>query len=382
MGYKTYRYRLNLNEANKQDFANHFGCTRMVYNHFLYQHNNSEVKNYLKIGTLQKELTLLKKNEKYKWLNNVSNMCLQGGLIDLIDAFKRMSIGNGYPNYKTKYDIQSCRFNQFVTNKHTSNPGQTIKIDFKKHKVCLPVVGWLNFYRSKRFNGEIVFATVIKETDDNYYIAITVKEEIKKLVPTTKEIGIDMGLKSYIVGSDGLDIPAPKFFRKSKNKLKRAQRKLNKRKLNSNRYNKQKLVVAKLHKKISNQRNDFLHKLSTKLINENQVISVETLAVKNMVKNHKLALSISDAAWGEFIRQLTYKAEWYGRTLLKIGTFEPSSKMHNKCGYINKELTLKDRIWHCPTCDENVDRDFNASLNILCLGKCPDKEENKTLKKV
>jgi putative transposase len=299
-----------------------------------------------------------------------------------MDGFKRHKTGSGYPNYKEKDGEQTCRFNNYVTN--TKNKDETIRVDFKNHKVLLPTLGWLNFFRSIFFIGKIKEATIIKETDGNYYISICVNQEITKLEPVNKEVGLDLGLKSYIVGSDGTDVKAPKYFRKSKDKLRKAQRKLSKKKIGSNRYNKQKLVVAKLHKKVVHQREDFSQKLSTKIINENQVICLETLKVKNMIQNHKLALSIADASWGKFITMLEYKANWYGRTILKIDTFEPSSKTRHKCGYINKELKLEDREWTCIECGTHHDRDLNASINIYCVAKCPDIEEtiDKNIKKV
>ena len=380
MAYKSYRYRLKLNNKTKAKLQNNFGCSRFIFNHFLYEISNRKECEFIPTATeLNKRLTSLKKEKEFSWLNEVSNMNLQSAVIDLMYGFKRHKTGSVYPNYKEKDGEQSCRFNNYITN--SKNKAETIRVDFKNHKVLLPTLGWLNFFRSNCFSGKIVEATIIKETDGNYYISICVNQEIIKFKPVNKEVGLDLGLKSYIVGSDGTDIKAPKFFRKSKDKLRKAQRKLSKKKVGSNRYNKQKSVVAKLHKNVANQREDFLQKLSTKIINENQVICLETLKVKNMIKNHKLALSIADASWGKFVNMLEYKANWYGRTILKIDTFEPSSKTCHKCGYINKELKLEDREWTCVGCGAHHDRDDNASIIIYCVAKCPDKEEE-NIKKV
>jgi len=204
---------------------------------------------------------------------------------------------------------------------------------------------------------------------------VLVDTEIPKLVKIDKEIGIDLGITHFITDSDGIKIDNPKYLRKSEKLLAKHQKRLSKKVKGSNRYNLQKEKVAKIHYKITNQRNDFLHKLTTKLINENQVIYLETLNIAGMVKNHKLAKSISDASWSEFVRQLIYKALWYGRQIIQIGMFEPTSKKCNVCGYINKELTLNDREWTCPDCGEFHDRDHNASINIKKTGQGRSKDD-------
>ena len=207
-----------------------------------------------------------------------------------------------------------------------------------------------------------------------YFASILVDTEILKLTSTNKEIGIDLGIKHFIIDSDSTKIDNPKYLIQSQKLLAKHQRRLSRKVKRSNRYNSQKLKVRKIHYKISNQRNDFLHKLSSKLINENQVIYLEDLNVAGMIKNHKLAKSISDASWSEFVRQLIYKANWYGREVIQIGRFEPTSKKCNVCSYINNELKLEDREWLC-ICGVLHDRDINAAINIKKTGQGMPKED-------
>ena len=390
---KGNKYCLKLNKTQKAEIDKIFGCTRFVYNFFLNAKNDlfSEDDAHLNYDTMQSLLTPLK-NECYDWLNEPPISTLQNSLRDLDTAHKRFFEGKSeYPKFKNKYSRQSTRINNILANPLSKNPQYTIQVDMKKHKILLPKLGWLNYCRNKRLYGKIINVTISKDTDGKYYISILTENEVNiKPKETTKEIGIDLGLKSFIVASDGEKINAPKYFKKSKRKLALEQKKFNRKdnykpietedgcyeRKSSNRRNKQRLVVAKIHKKVSNQRNNFLHNLSSRLINQNQVICLETLAVKNMIKNRKLSAAIADASWGEFVRQIEYKGVWNNRIILKIGRFEPSSKTCHKCGFVKEDLTLKDRFWTCGGCGAEHDRDDNASIYILCVAKTPDIENN------
>ena len=200
-----------------------------------------------------------------------------------------------------------------------------------------------------------------------FFISIVTDYTPKKLSKSDKKIGIDLGLKHFLITSDGRKIPLPKWFKKTETLIKRVQRKLSRKQKRSKRYEKTRQRLAKLQLKIANQRLDFLHKLSKKLIDENQVIAIESLCVKGMIRNHKLAKYIANASWGKFLKLLKYKAEWYGRTILSVDRFAPTSKMCNKCGYIKQDLKLSDRVWTCPRCKTYHDRDINAAQNILEL---------------
>jgi putative transposase len=210
--------------------------------------------------------------------------------------------------------------------------------------------------------------TVTKDTAERYFVSILVEEEIKPLPVTKQQVGLDLGLKSMVILSTGEHVGNPKFFSKDKKKLAKAQRRLAKKQKDSKNRAKARLKVARIHARIADRRRDYQHKLSTRIIRENQTVCVESLAVKNMVKNHSLAQSISDVGWSEFVRQLEYKAQWYGRTLVKIDKWYPSSKRCSQCGHMLDSLTLDERFWLCPECHTFHDRDINAAKNVLAAG--------------
>jgi putative transposase len=210
--------------------------------------------------------------------------------------------------------------------------------------------------------------TISKDEAERYFISLLLEEEIKPLEVTSKMVGLDLGLKSMVITSDGQSYGNPRFFHKDEKKLAKAQRRHAKKKTGSKNRAKARVKVARLHKKIADRRKDYQHKLSTQIIRENQVVCVESLQVKNMVKNHTLAKAISDVGWSEFVRQLQYKASWYGRSLVKIDKWYPSSKRCSACGHILDSLTLDVRFWQCPECHSHHDRDINAAQNILAVG--------------
>jgi putative transposase len=358
---KAYKFRLCPNKEQKILINKSVGCARYIYNHFLDKAKENEYKSYSKFS---KELTQLKK--ELEWLKEPDKFSLQNALKDLDRAFKNFfSKKYDFPKFKSKKNPK----NSYRTNKFTRKSGTT-NIEIKDNKIKLPKLGWIKFRKSKEVKGEIINVTVTRTNTDKYFISIAVKEEIKKLPEVDKKIGIDLGLKEFAITSDGEKIANPRVLKKYEKKIARLNRGLARKEKGSNNWYKAKKKLAKTHEKVANIRLDFLHKLSTKLIEENQFIAVETLKVKNMLKNSKLAKSISDVSWSKFVELLTYKAKWYGRNLIKIDTFFASSQLCSNCGYKNEEVKdLKIRKWECPKCKNVHDRDINASLNILNEGK-------------
>jgi len=264
---------------------------------------------------------------------------------------------NGFPKFKSKKNpIQS-----FPVPQHYS-------VDFENNAIKLPKIGSIKAILHRKFEGELKTATISRSCKGNYYISILVEDD--KELPEKQEfsestaLGIDMGIKDFAVLSNGVKVENPKYLKNSLQRLKCLQKRVSRKQKGSNNRAKAKQRVAVLHDKITNQRNDFQNKLSFKLISENQAVALETLNVKGMQKNHHLAQAINDSAWSSFVTKLEYKAQWLGKTILRIGQFEPSSKICNVCGYHKKELQLKDREWTCPDCKTKHDRDINAAINI------------------
>lgn len=360
--YYTYEFRIYPNNKQKILLEKHFGCVRKVYNHFLNERNQWYLKNKenkkktLSYYDNSKALTLLKKDKNYSWLKEVNSQTLQYSLRCLDISFNRFFRGiSKFPKFKSKCNRKSFHIPQHFSIKED-------KLNIPKFRNPIKI----NIYR--KIEGKILSITIKKNPSGKYFACIAVEKIIKKLNRSNNTIGIDLGLKNFLVDSNGNKISNPKFLKKFEKKLIYEQRQLSKKAKDSSNRNKQRIKVAKIHEKISNSRKDFLHKVSTKLINENQVICLESLQVKNMVKNHKLAKPISDAGWGLFTEMLKYKANWYGRTVSQINRFYPSSKLCFDCGYINSELTLEDRKWVCDNCKKIHDRDFNAAKNILRQG--------------
>ena len=252
-------------------------------------------------------------------------------------------------------------------------PGQALDnnkcFDFEKERLNVPKLKDLKIVVDRQFKGVLKSITVSKNNLNQFFVSALVEESIEEFEKTDKSVGIDLGLKDLIITSDNHKILNPNFFRDNQSKLKKAQQRLSRKKKNSKRFVKQKEKIAKLHLKVSNQRNYFLHNLSTYLIKNYDYLYLETLNIKGMVKNRKLAKSISDAAWGTFVNMLKYKGIWYGKNIFQIETFFPSSKLCCKCNFKNDELKLKDREWICPECGTLHDRDLNAAINILKEGQ-------------
>ena len=358
---KAYKYRFYPGDEQKRILAQTFGCCRYVYNWALRQRTDAYYKHGERLyyeGTAQR-LVMLKKQEETLWLNEVSSVPLQQALRHLDKAFRNFFEGRAdYPSFKKKRHQQSATY---ASNAFTWNAGA---LTLAKMDVPLAIT----WHRPLSDGCKPRSVTISKDEADRYFVSILVEEDIKPLDVTPKMVGLDLGLKSMVITSDGHTYGNPKFFAKDEKKLAQAQRRHAKKKKGSKNRNKARLKVARVQKKIADRRRDSQHQLSTRIIRENQVVCVESLQVKHMVKNHCLAKAISDVGWSEFTRQLEYKAEWYGRTFVKIDKWYPSSKRCFDCGHILDSFTLDVRSWTCPECGVVHDRDSNAAQNILAAG--------------
>jgi len=370
---KGYKYRLSPNKWQQVLLEKHFGATRWIFNYGLRKKVEEYQKHKKNLSCFQisKELPILKGREDTEWLKEINAQSLQMSLRNLDNAYTNFfKKRNKFPKFKSKKNK-----NSFTISQHN-------RVNFKNSKAFFLKLGYINIIIDREFNDRIVKATISKNNINQYFVSYTVEETInaKKLkkIKEKTTIGIDLGIKHFAILSNGEKIENPKLLIKSEKRLAILQRRLSKKKKNSKNSIKAKFRVSKIYNKISNQRSDFLHNLTSKLINDNQVdtYAIENLNINGMLKNHCLAKSISDVSWGEFVRQLTYKCEWYGKNLITIGRFEPSSKMCS-CGYINKELKLSDREWTCPECKAVHDRDILASNNIKKFALSPLNKKNR-----
>ncbi len=355
---KTYRFRLLPTKEQEVLLNQHFGHSRWVYNHFLnerkeqYQADKKSDNYYKQAATLTK----LKKEEDTKWLKEVNSQTLQFTLRSLDTAFLNLFRGNAkFPKFKSRKHKNTFTIPQFgilVGNK-ISIPKFKEGIKVKLHREVKGKIGKMN---------------ITKTPTGKYYVSIFTEQEAEELPKTNKQVGIDLGLKDFVITSDNKKFKNNRYTKKYAKQLKKAQQHLSRKQKGSNGFEKQKLKVAKIHEKIASCRLDTLHKVSIELVKNYDLISVEDLNVKGMIKNHKLSKHIADASWGNFVTLLQYKCDWYGKELLKVNRFYPSSKSCGDCGWINQELKLSDREWTCKSCGVVHDRDVNASRNILKEG--------------
>ena len=355
---KSYKYKINPNEEQTVLLNKHFGSIRFAYNYFLNERKKEYEtnKNTINYYDNAKSLTELKKQEDYSWLNEINSQSLQYSLKCLDGAYQNFfKFKKGFPNFKSKHTKNSFSVPQSVK----LIDGKLVIPKFKEP---------IDLILSRRFNGKIKSCTISKTPTNEYFVSILVETEHNKLEKTGKSIGIDLGLKDFVITSDGYRYKNNRYTKTYAKKLKEHQQHLSRKTKGSNRYQKQKLKVATIYKKITNSRLDNLHKVSTELIKKYDLIVIEDLNIKGMIKNHKLSKHIADASWSKFVELLTYKAEWNDKKIVKIDRFFPSSKTCNCCGYINQNLKLDMREWTCPSCNTKLDRDLNASINILNEG--------------
>lgn len=357
----AFKEKIKPNKTQELKLNQFFGCARFIYNWGL--NRKSEI--YTQEGRncsvfdLGKEVTQLKKSEGFSWLKDTNAQTLQMALRNLDNAytnfFKKRS---SFPKFKKKSNKQSIQYPQGVK----VNEG----------KVLLPKIGWVKFFNSRTFEGDIKTVTVSKNPSGEYYVSILVdnKKELPSKKPITKatSVGLDFGIKDLVITSDEEVFENQKHFSKMKAKLRVEQRSLARKRKGSKSREQQRLKVAKLYQKVTNQRMDYLHKISTTLVRQYDTICIEDLSVESMLKEKKLSSLITDASWSTLRSMLEYKCDWHGKNLQVIGRFEPSSKRCNNCGNIKKDLKLSERIYKCEKCSTSLDRDLNAALNIKDYG--------------
>lgn len=362
---KAYKYRIYPNKKQQELIHKTFGCVRFVYNYYLdkriqaYKDNKTSLNYY----DCCKDLTGLKK--EFEWLKEPDKCSLQNSLKDLDNAYQ-MFFNNhtGFPKFKSK---KSHKYSY-----KTQNYNNGTAIQFQNNRIKLPKLGWIKTRDKQVSQGRILNATISQDPSGKYYISLCCTDvEIKVLPKTGSQIGIDLGIKDFAITSDGIKYSNPKYLQQSLEKLKKLQRELSRKTIDGSNWEKARIKVARQYEKVRNQRQDYLQKLSTALIRENNIICIEDLTISQMLQNNKKDINrnINDVSWYEFTRQLQYKADWYERKLIKVDRYFASSQICNCCGSqfsITKDL--KVRKWICPNCKSMLDRDTNAAINILNEG--------------
>ncbi|MGF6900959.1 IS200/IS605 family element RNA-guided endonuclease TnpB [Paraburkholderia sp. GAS348] len=358
---RAYRFRFYPTPEQEAILARTFGCARFAYNHMLRLRTDAWYQRQERVGYHETSaaLTALKKTPEHAWLNEVSSVPVQQALRHLQTAFANFFAKRAkYPNFRRKDGAQSAEY--------TTSAFKWDGASLKLAKMDAPLA--IRWSRTIPKGAKVTTATVSKDASGRYHVSMLCDDAVSAKPEVSGKVGIDLGLTHFAILSTGEKIAAPNTFRKNEARLAKLQRRLAKKQKGSANRMKAKLKVARMHARTADSRRDFLHKLSSRLINENQVIAIESLAVSNMQKNRCLAKSISDASWSEFTRQLEYKAQWYGRTLVGIDKWYPSSKRCSDCGHTAVKIPLNIRAWTCPECGSVHDRDINAARNVLAAG--------------
>ena len=364
--FKAYKFRIYPTKPQEEMLAKHFGCCRYVWNWALDRKNKAYAETGKTLFGNELILELPSMKARNEWLGDAYSQSLQSSIRNLDVAFtnffRRVKEGTrevGYPKFKSKHRRQSCQF------------PQNARADFESGVTALPKLGKVRTIFERKFEGKVKTVTVSMETTGKFFVSFLVDNgkamPEKEPIDPSKAIGIDLGLTNFLTTSNGEKVDNPRFLKGDAKKIARLDRRMRRKKKGGENRAKARQRLALAHEKSRNRRRDFLHKLSTRLVRENQAVCLEDLSVKGMMGNHKLARSIGDVAWGEFSSMLKYKSDWQGKHFVQIGRFDPSSKMCHECGGINRDLTLWDRAWSCPSCGAELDRDINAAINIRTM---------------